>query len=607
MSRLCKYSKFAFIYVLYSKLFIFCLYKFAIASNLNLRKMSTKTLLLMPILLISCLLQPLAVYANHLVGGEMTYQCLSPGEYEITLTIYRDCLSLVNHDDLIGGLFNASTLEPLDQNLEFNVLEDDIEYLPQEPSINCALDVCRERGQHKVNLALPANDDGYIVSVTRCCRSSDLLNILSPATTGFTCFVLIPPATDPEACANNSAKFSQLPLQTACVSEDSTYELGAQDSDGDELLYRLCSAIIGGSPEMPNPDPIAPPYEEALWNEGYSTTMQLSEDSELELNPETGTLTFNPAHTGNFLLVVCADEYRDGVLINTTRREFTIHVQECFSANLYLEDDPEALPNQDGESIFGCAPFTISPSTEQAQGRSYIWEFGNGETQDDIANPDPVTYEEAGTYELSLIIKKDYCQYADTTTLYLQVDEAPGATFEISNPTPQIGAPIQLTADNSNEAINEYYWDMGEGSSLEGPIIEFTYNSYGDFEVCLTVINMQSECASIECQTLVLEPPIGIEHVQPNSDLFIALPNAFSPNSDGINDVLKLTSAGIATIDFRVFDRIGKEMFRTSDPAFSWDGSGAQRQKTEVFVYQLSATSYSGKTYIKTGTVTMIK
>ena len=51
------------------------------------------------------------------------------------------------------------------------------------------------------------------------------------------------------------------------------------------------------------------------------------------------------------------------------------------------------------------------------------------------------------------------------------------------------------------------------------------------------------------------------------------LPTAFSPNNDGNNDLWRISGEKLDAVEIAVYDRWGNEVFRTTDPAFSWDGS----------------------------------
>lgn len=89
----------------------------------------------------------------------------------------------------------------------------------------------------------------------------------------------------------------------------------------------------------------------------------------------------------------------------------------------------------------------------------------------------------------------------------------------------------------------------------------------------------------------------------------IYVPTAFTPNNDGLNDVLKPLYVGIKKIHyFNIFNRWGQKVFSTTDPRKGWDGrlNGAA-QSTGTFVWMISAEDHVGKPYQLRGTVTIVK
>lgn len=87
------------------------------------------------------------------------------------------------------------------------------------------------------------------------------------------------------------------------------------------------------------------------------------------------------------------------------------------------------------------------------------------------------------------------------------------------------------------------------------------------------------------------------------------VPNAFTPNGDGLNDVFKATAPGIKQTNyFRIFDRWGKLMFETREVTKGWDGRFlGMQQPTGVYVWILRGMDVTGKIVELKGTVTLIR
>jgi len=89
----------------------------------------------------------------------------------------------------------------------------------------------------------------------------------------------------------------------------------------------------------------------------------------------------------------------------------------------------------------------------------------------------------------------------------------------------------------------------------------------------------------------------------------IFVPTAFTPNSDGKNDIVRPIAVGIRRIEFfRIFNRWGQLVYETTENGAGWDGRiNGKDQGTEVFVWVVQAVDYQGNKYFRKGTVTLIR
>ncbi len=99
---------------------------------------------------------------------------------------------------------------------------------------------------------------------------------------------------------------------------------------------------------------------------------------------------------------------------------------------------------------------------------------------------------------------------------------------------------------------------------------------------------------------------IDIEVITINNDLFI--PNFFTPNNDGKNDVLKVYGTSIKNVEMRVFNQWGELVFETRDKDNGWDGTQAGKQQPiGVYIYVAKITLINGRVDTKKGSVTLIR
>ena len=89
-------------------------------------------------------------------------------------------------------------------------------------------------------------------------------------------------------------------------------------------------------------------------------------------------------------------------------------------------------------------------------------------------------------------------------------------------------------------------------------------------------------------------------------DIFV--PDAFTPNGDGSNDLLYVRGRFIATLDLKVFDRWGELVFSTTDQKVGWDATyRGKAVDPDVYVFWLDATCVDGQHFFKKGNVTVIR
>jgi len=245
----------------------------------------------------------------------------------------------------------------------------------------------------------------------------------------------------------------------------------------------------------------------------------------------------------------------------------------------------------------GCIPHYISISAlESLPGSSYVWDAGNGQQYSGLTAD--ITYDEEGQYFLSLIVSHpSSCNGSDTLGYEIAAYDVPAAEFSYSPVNGLVGEPVSFISQIS--AVDAYLlqWSFGDGtfSSDSNPI--HTYLQQSSFTVCLEVTNADGGCAAEICKDLTIEAFFGLE-----------VPNAFSPNNDGINDVFMPLNFGLLEYRFTIFNRWGKAVFTTTDPQTGWDGRhNGVMQDIDVYVYHISATPAGGEKLEKKGNLSLLR
>ena len=91
-----------------------------------------------------------------------------------------------------------------------------------------------------------------------------------------------------------------------------------------------------------------------------------------------------------------------------------------------------------------------------------------------------------------------------------------------------------------------------------------------------------------------------------NKDVFV--PNVFSPNGDGKNDILYAYGNYIDKLDMRLFNQWGEQIITITDKTRGWDGTHrGKAQPIGVYVYVLKATLTDGRTVKMKGSITLLR
>jgi len=168
---------------------------------------------------------------------------------------------------------------------------------------------------------------------------------------------------------------------------------------------------------------------------------------------------------------------------------------------------------------------------------------------------------QTGLYEISLqVTDAKNCNGYDTLSTRIEVQEAPIANFSFTPLLPDI-ENNSITFVNESQFSNQYEWDFGDNSGFSNSRnANHVYSDTGTFVITLKVNN------GIGCQSEVSKTL----RIKPVYKLF--MPNAFSPNGDGINDLFKVEGSGIVSAKLQVFNRWGEKLVDVEGQNIIWNG-----------------------------------
>jgi len=414
----------------------------------------------MRLLLISFIFFNLTGFASHIVGGEMYYDCLGGNQYRITLKLYRDCLSIEGaafDDPLPITIFdgNNANLEvfyinyPGSTNLEVS--------FNSNPCVSIPNDICVEEAIYTKIIALEGSITGYTLAYQRCCRGPNISNLDAPEEQGLTITVTIPTAAS--AVCNSSPRFTNYPSLLLCANQELIFDHSATEPDGDEIVYELCAPNQGGDSNSPAPNPVpSPPYDLIDWGTGASTINPFVLGT-ISINSTTGLLSITPELQGLYVVGICAKEYRNGVLISTTVRDFLFTVMNC-------EIDLAAEITQQAELqtfVSFCQGLTIDFENESFGGTSWHWDFGIDGINSDVSTEfsPSYTYPSAGTYTVELIVSQS-AGCSDTTTQTFEINEELSAEFTPPDPQCITNNSFDFIGEGIHPVGTTFGWEFGQ-------------------------------------------------------------------------------------------------------------------------------------------------
>ncbi|MBL7930593.1 MAG: gliding motility-associated C-terminal domain-containing protein, partial [Bacteroidia bacterium] len=256
----------------------------------------------------------------------------------------------------------------------------------------------------------------------------------------------------------------------------------------------------------------------------------------------------------------------------------------------------------------GCITFINTTDTAAGGPQEVKWEFQGGNPTTSNEQQPTVCYNLPGKYSVVLRVKNPYpkvpndgsapgSEVAKGKNAYVNVTDVPNVT---------IVTPGQLQSDTVirfGDAINlngsgalSYQWSPAYNiSSLTKPKV--TVNPFRTTQYILTGYNSRS-CFSTDTINVVVIEDCGEMYV----------PNAFTPNNDGANDVLYVRGRCLQSLTFMVFNRWGEKVFETTDQSQGWDGTyKGEDMGTAVFVFRLEGKTYKGEAFTMKGNVTLIR
>ncbi len=259
------------------------------------------------------------------------------------------------------------------------------------------------------------------------------------------------------------------------------------------------------------------------------------------------------------------------------------------TATITINNDTPKRPTASIDyNYIGCdKKFQVNFNNTSPEVNQFIWDFGDGSKSND-ENPTHF-FPGTGSYQIMLIATDTTCQLADTVFA--------SVTFEDSTIVPHAEISYkecstgEIDVAHANYRARYLYEWLYSGKKATGAYPNIKFDNPGIYAVNLSIEDPL--CTQLYEQNF----KVDIEAIQ--SEIYI--PNAFSPNGDGINEEFILSGDRCDPNDhFRIFNRWGEIVFETEHPFTEfWDGSSDGKQpKEDVYTYILKSGKETKRGYL---------
>jgi gliding motility-associated-like protein len=270
------------------------------------------------------------------------------------------------------------------------------------------------------------------------------------------------------------------------------------------------------------------------------------------------------------------------------------------------------LPTVDfvASTTVACAPATISfTATPGTLGDyTYAWVNDNKDVMPGNTNQTSFNYTEADSIDVSVTITNTLtgCFNTSVKNNYIVIHKQPIASFYADPQSTSILDP-NIDFINTSVGATSYYWDFGDpaasGVNTNSSILtnpSHYYNIVGNYNVHLIATSIHG-CKDTAMVTVEIKP-----------DFALYIPNTFTPDGNGLNDIFQPLGVGIDEENYQldIFDRWGENIFSSNAFRKGWDGTvkgGSKIAQQGVYTYKMIVKDTQGGSHPYVGHVTLIK
>lgn len=383
------------------------------------------------------------VKATHIMGVDLAYECISPGQYRLKLQLFRDCHGIdpgntqdVAFSSVQCGVTSNVTLT------QSGPPEDITPVCPQQTSTACNgagnYGVQKYTYEGIINLP-PGCGNDWVLEWTQCCRNGAITDLTQPLNENIYIQICLDNTVSP---CNNSPQFLNNPIPFFCVNQPVNYNHGVIDVDGDSIVFSNACCLNG-------------PGSVVGYGSGYgcATPFATTAGGPLTVNSVNGDIHFTPSQQQIGVMAVRVNEYRNGVLIGCVVRDMQFTIIPC-------TNNPPTATGMGGSNNFvitipACSDtcFQIFSNDQDAGDNvTMIWNSGiPGATFTQAGSPHPTgtfcwatSAADVGTHQFTITVKDDHCPIVGSNTYSYTIHVIPS-----NDPPVNAGPDVKLCPGQS--------------------------------------------------------------------------------------------------------------------------------------------------------------
>ncbi len=456
------------------------------------------------------------------MGGELYYEYLSEDSFRFSMVYYVDCengspAAISSDLNAIFGFFNAKTGKFIEK----------VEITRQPPirvtKLNYACvtelpNACVDRYDYTFTKKINPGDDGLIIAFQRCCRNHTITNLINPGGTGMTIFARIPPKN--EIAINSNPAFNDNPPNFLCNNAPLVFDHSASDADGDSLVYDLFIPYKGATSSVPRPSqPSNPPFKQVVYTSAYNLSDLMGGLEELEIDRETGLLTVWPDKIGQYVVGIRVCEYRDGVKIGETLRDYQFNVLNCvFGVQANFD-----IPDLD------CSDTLVTFTNKSKNANSYRWDFDvdQGLVGTSTGISPSATFSKKGVYRIKLVAINLDCSDSIIKSVEIGRQDSIQASFTIFPDTACAGDTFTIL--NTSDQTPDWFWDLDQGMGEEHNtlVTTFVVPEPGQYDIRLRIL----DSANCIAEKTVIHSITTLENLTVKAGFDVEFPDLCDPGT----------------------------------------------------------------------------